>query len=122
MFTTTVYEKGYNATVVELPLDITADLLICDVEFNGITDRCFYKDGILPLSKCDGVEIVSVTDSAVTLRANKYVHVVYLEGDYVFSNNYFSMLNGEEITLTYRKASINKNSTLFTLNAYTLSK
>ena len=122
VFTTTTYVKGYNSTVVELPLDITADLLICDVEFNGITDRCFYKDGILPLSKCEGVEIVSVTDSAVTLRANKYVHVVYLEGDYVFSNNYFSMLNGEEITLTYRKASINKNSTLFTLNAYTLSK
>ena len=120
MYQTSVNVIGYESSIIELPID--AEFLICDVEFNGVKDRCYFKNGTLPLKETNAITVIDKTDNSITLRANDYLHSVYLEGDYVFSNNYFSMLNGEEITLTYRKASINKNSTLFTLNAYTLSK
>ena len=87
-----------------------------------MTDRCFYKDGGLPLTQIEGVEIVKQTENTVTLKANTYVHAVQLEGDYVFSDNYFSLLCGEEITISYRKNSLPCPENGFTVKAFTIKK
>ena len=103
IYMTEIQVKGYEAATVELPYPENTRIAICDITFDGIKDRCFYKDGALPLTATNGVTIVKQTENEITLKANEYVHAVQLEGNYVFSDNYFSLLNGEEITISYRK-------------------
>ncbi len=62
-------------------------------------DRAFYKEGTLPLVKAP-VE-ATIGKDTVTLRASGYVHVVRLEGEAIFSDNWFSLLPGERKTVTF---------------------
>ena len=52
----------------------------------------------------------------MTLKANKYAHIVELCGDAVFEDNYFPMLPGEEKNITFKKT----GDTPVTVNAYTI--
>lgn len=77
------------------------EALICDITGNNVYDRAFYQSGALDLVPCDA-EIVKITDSSVTLHSNTYIHAVELEGEFVFDDNYFSMLPNETRTVSYR--------------------
>lgn len=120
IYTTEIEVKGYEAVTVELPYPENTRIAICDIIFDGEKDRCFYKDGGLPLTATKGIEIVKQTDNEITLKANEYVHAVQLEGEYVFSDNYFSMLGGEEITISYRKNFTQSSDESLALKAFTI--
>ena len=122
IYTTEIKLNGYGTARAELPFAENTRMAICDITAGDIKDRCFYKDGVLPLTATDGVEIVKKTDDEITLRANKYVHVVQLEGNYVFSDNYFSLLGGEEITVSYRKNFISSSDQSLTVKAFTIKE
>ena len=51
-------------------------------------------------------------ENKVTLKANIYLQAVELEGDYNFSDNYFSMLEGEVKTVGYEKFSDKANGVI----------
>ena len=94
----------YSAASVTLPFEVSDSVfVVADVEADGIFDRCFYKSGALPLSATDTVKIKSTTEDSITLVASEYTHAVSLEGDCVFSDNYFSLLAGEEKTVYFDK-------------------
>ena len=121
LYQTQVQLIPYQAVEVELPYPKDTQIAVCDIDVNGQTDRCFYKDGALPLTKIDGVRIATQTENSVTLQADRYIHAVQLEGDYVFSDNYFSMLKGETVTITYRPLSGTKENTPFVVKAFTVA-
>ncbi len=110
--------NGYGVNKVELPCPIS-ELIICDVEFNGQTDRTFYKDGTLPLTSCNDFTITNQTANSVTIKANKYIHSIFIEGEYVCSDNYFIMLEGEEKTVTFEKSFMSDNKPI-KVSAFTL--
>ncbi len=81
-------------------------MLICDVTSEGkLIDRSFYKSGTLPIVPTDAVKIVSRTENTITVTADEYVHAVELEGEFVFDDNYFSLLPNEQRTVTFRPSS-----------------
>ena len=69
----------------------------------------------------DSLTVVSRTQDSITLSASDYVHAVELEGQYIFEDNYFSMLRGEIRTVSFKPWK-NTDSSDFTVKAYTLSK
>ena len=100
----TLYEgrhtvKAASACVaVELPDTLPGGgMLICDVAGE---DRAFWREGNLPIRPCE-VHWQHSGDT-VTLWAEGYVHAVELEGEYIFEDNYFSLLPGETRTVTCR--------------------
>ena len=85
-----------------------------------LTSRTFYKSGALPLVCCDGdVRVVSRTENSITLVADRYVHAVELEGQYIFDDNCFSMMPMEERTVHFEKYQ-NDGGDDFTVKAYTI--
>ncbi len=88
-----------NSIVVHtFPASVLADgeLLICQL---GSFDRAFYKHGNLPIAPVAAPTVVYQASDRITLRADRYIHIVRLEGDCGFSDNYFSLLPGEERTV-----------------------
>ncbi len=121
-YKTSVSLSGYGSVRLELPFEEKTDFAICDICFEGEIDRCFYKDGILPLKQIDAIQIIAQTESFIKIRATDYIHAVYLEGDYIFTDNYFSMLLGEERTIFYQKAVGDAQSSALSVNAFTIER
>ena len=92
--------------ILSLPLDAIPDgaILICDVSGEGIFDRAFYKAGALDMALSTSARIVERTEDTITVSSSGYVHALELEGEYVFEDNYFSMLPYEQRTIRYRRA------------------
>lgn len=91
--------------VTILPIDISLserELLVCDY-LGEQTDRAFYKNGNLLIKKCD-VNVEDSFENEITVSADRYVQAVRLEGPYIFSDNYFSLLPGERRVIKYRNA------------------
>lgn len=111
----------YSAEIAELPWRHNEDyVVICEIETEFGKDRSFYKDGKLSINDCSNcVKVISHTETSITLTTNKYIHTLELEGNYIFSNNYFSMLPGEEVTVTYKTLGGTFDSEV-TTTAYTL--
>ncbi len=85
-----------TGTVVHtLPADILNEneLLLCSLE--GYDLAC-YKNGILDIHPVEAPEVTALTADTVTLRAKDYTHIVRLEGDCFFEDNYFALLPGQE--------------------------
>ena len=122
VYETEVSIDGYGVTVLKLPFDGQEPFVICDVHFEDTVDRCFYKEGSLPLEKSDRFEVLRQDEQSITVRGTAYLHAVVLEGEYIFSDNYFSLLPGEEKTVTYRKATGNAAPALPRATAFTLTK
>ena len=122
VYETEVSIDGYGVTVLKLPFDGQEPFVICDVHFEDTVDRCFYKEGSLPLEKSDRFEVLRQDEQSITVRGTAYLHAVVLEGEYIFSDNYFSLLPGEEKTITYRKATGNAAPALPRATAFTLTK
>lgn len=105
-----------------IPTDIAVEdgvMYVARVDFGDNVCTCSYMRGALPIRKSEDVTIVSRDAEHITLRADKYVHVIELEGEYVFSDNFFSMLAGEERTVAMCPAWEAKSDAL-NIIAYTL--
>ena len=102
---TGVFVDPYSAQSIDVSELYTGEnvLLVCDVICADNLYRSYYKSGKLEIERDDSFEIVSSTDNSITVRANKYLQVVELSGDYVFSDNYFTMLEGEKVTVTFER-------------------
>ena len=105
----TLYEgqctvKAASACVAAQLPDVLPEggLLICDVRSGGLHDRALWKGGNLPLVPC-GVHWER-NGERVTVWADRYVHAVELEGEYIFEDNYFSLLPGEQRTVNFQPA------------------
>ena len=111
----------YASASVSLDWTTDHDLVpIIDVDFGSYTDRSFYNHGKPLLASCpEELIVVSFDEDSVTVKANSYIHVVELEGDCIFSDDYFSMMAGEERTITWKKLK-GFDDDSFTINAYTL--
>jgi len=90
-----------QAATVKCSLKET-EVLLCEMTFGNQTDRAFYKTGKLPIVPTDRVKVIEKTKGSITVTADRYVHVVELEGDALFSDSYFSLLPGEVKTVTFR--------------------
>lgn len=93
-------------------------LVVVDTESSGDVYRSHYKMGKLELGKCSAYCILSEGDNEITIKADTYLQVVELEGDYRFSDNYFTMLEGEEKTIYFEKFSDKASGV--TIKSYTL--
>lgn len=93
-------------------------VLFCDIGCENLTDRAFYKNGALPVKPTDEVTVIKKTENSVTVTAKSYIHAVEFEGEYVFSDNYFSLIPEEKKTVTFRK--LTQEAQDFTVSGYTL--
>ena len=110
-----------SQVVYRLPLSAIPEkaTLICDTTFAHGQDRAFYQEGALSIIPCPAPKMTAQTESSVTLTAKNYTHIVELEGEFIFTDNYFSMLPGETRTIQFRPAE-NAQSKNLTLTGYTL--
>ena len=117
---TSVVLDPYSSERIDVSSLYTGEniLLVIDVLAGEETYRSFYKKGSLHIKREDAFEVLSMDDSSLTVRAKKYLQAVELEGDYDFSDNYFSMLEGELKTVAFKKFSDKANGV--TLKSYTL--
>ena len=81
-------------------------IIICETESDLGNDRTFFfpkrpQDISFPKTE---VVVIAKTADTITVTSEKYVHAVGLEGEYVFSDNYFSLMPGEIKTVPYRNA------------------
>lgn len=103
-------EKVFSLPLSEVPQDA---MLICDVKISGkLADRAFYKSGTLPIVPADTVRIFSKSENTVTVTADEYVHAVELDGEFIFDDNYFSLLPDEKRTVTFRPSFEAKSNNL----------
>jgi len=109
----------YSASSASLDWDFNEDyVVVCDVDFGEYTDRSFYTYDRLFIKDCsEEIEVVDFDVDSVTIKANSYVHAVELEGECLFSDNYFSLMAGEEKTITWKQLGENED---FGIYAYTL--
>jgi hypothetical protein len=114
-----VIAKAYSAKKVALPFELSdRDVVICDLEYLGNKDRCFYKDTDLAITRADDkLCVVERREDSITLKASAYIHAIELEGEYMLEDNCFSMLEGEMRTVNMRSLSENK---ALDVRAYTL--
>ena len=94
----------------------TGYIPIITAEYNGNKDRSFYKSGCLDIHPAE-VEFTK-TDEYITVKSQKYIHCVEIEGDAVFEDNYFSLMPSEEKKIRYK---LKSDSSPITVNGYTIS-
>ena len=93
-------QKIFSLPLFDVPEDA---LIICDVTSEGrLLDRAFYKSGTLPMTSTDAVKVVSQTENTITVTAERYVHAVELDGEFIFEDNCFSLLPDEKRTVVFR--------------------
>ncbi len=114
-------EASVSEKVLSLPPSIMPEdaVMICDIKGENFSDRAFYKNGNLPIYPCDGVTITERKENSITVHSEGYTHIVELEGEYVFGDNYFSLLPGEKRTIHMRPAR-NAGNDEITVTGYTL--
>ena len=95
-----------NASVlakhIVLPPLLETDVVICDVGNETVSDRASYKQNNLAIHKTETVKVLNKTQTHITVSADTYVHAVELEGEYLFEDNYFSLLPGETKTISIK--------------------
>ena len=92
-------------SVVREILPFTPDentVIYVDVNHDDGADRCFYKDGALGLSRTFGLTW-SLSGDTLTVRASECIHAVEIETGLVPSDNYFTLLPGEEREIKLEK-------------------
>ena len=107
----------YGVTRTALSFDYDSDcVIVCDITCDGISDRCFYKDGTLDIVPCDDITVTCRGEDHIGIVSTCYVHAVELEGECVFEDNYFSMLPNEEKQIRFKKLG---NGDSVSVKAYT---
>ena len=108
---TSVGLDAYSVISVDISDKIKDGVLaVVDVETEGTLYRSYYKSGKLEIQRNDSFEVVARDESSITIKALSYLQAVEFEGDYNFSDNYFTMLCGEEKTVTFEKFSDKANA------------
>ena len=117
---TSAFVDPYSTQFIDVSELYTGDdvLLVCDVSCGDNNYRSYYKKGKLEIVRDDAFDIISITEESITIRANKYLQAVELEGDYTFSDNYFTMLKGETALVRFKKFSEKANGVA--VKSYTL--
>lgn len=87
----------------ELPKAGADALLMAEISGEGFFDRTWFFEGrpqdcVFPETK---PVVAAATADSLTIRAEKYIHALVLDGDCVFDDNFFSMLPGEERTVRF---------------------
>lgn len=59
------------------------------------------------------VHIIERSSDSITLHAEKYAHMVDLDGDYIFEDNYFTMLPGETRTVKYTRTAMAETTEIY---------
>ena len=110
-----VKAEAYSASGTSLDWDFDEDyVVVCDVDFGDRVDRSFYAYDRLFIKDCsENIEVVDFDVDSITIRANSYVHVVELEGECIFDDNYFSLMAGEEKTVTWKQLGENDDFGIF---------
>lgn len=108
-----------SETIYNLDWDVQDEdyVILLDVKAEGQdnTYRTTYfpkRIADLHLATANGegtVKVVEQGDDYITVKACKYTHMVDLDGDYVFEDNYFTMLPGETRTIKFRKTLLADN-------------
>lgn len=110
---------GYSSVTLPISNKIMEGvMLVLDTVSGGQEYRSYYKHGKLEIERNDNFEILERNGDNITLRANGYLQTVEFEGDYLFSDNYFAMLEGEVKTVSFEKLS-DSNGTI-SVKSYTL--
>ncbi len=73
-----------------------SQIMVCELEG---CDRAFYKKGKLEIVQTAPPALVSRAQDNIKLRSDGYIHIVRLEGECLFEDNYFSLMPGEERTV-----------------------
>lgn len=96
---------NYGTAEIKLPWSFNENyVVVCDISYSSGTDRSFFADGALNIHPADGsIEIASCDENSVTVKANAYVHVLEIEGQYSCSDNYFSLMPGEVRTVEFER-------------------
>ena len=94
---------AYTSLSIPLTWEVQSGrLVVCDILDSGYEDRSFYKEGTLWLERADhDLQILQQNKESITLKTDRYLHGVALEGNCVFSDNYFSMMPGEVRTVSF---------------------
>ena len=93
-------------------------MLIVDVESGAQTYRSYFKKGNLHIRRSNDFEISDYSDGTLTIEAKTYLQAVELEGDFNFSDNYFTMMKGEKRTISYE--SFGDSNGVVKVNTYTI--
>ena len=99
-------------------LVLDGNILISDVFSDDVAVRSYLKRGNLHIKRTDRFKIVSMSDTSVTIEAEDYLQAVELEGDYLFSDNYFTMMKSEKKTVGFK--SFSNTDIDIKVNAYTI--
>jgi len=99
---------GVSEVILEFAPKDTETVLV-DVKSRYGTDRSFWREGGLPLSKTDLFRVRREWDSFdresgerlhyITVEACGYIHCLELLGDYIFEDNYMILTEGEIVTV-----------------------
>ena len=94
---------AYTSLSIPLTWEVQSGrLVVCDILDSGYEDRSFYKEGTLWLERADhDLQILQQNKESIILKTDRYLHGVALEGNCVFSDNYFSMMPGEVRTVSF---------------------
>jgi hypothetical protein len=76
---------------------MTAEQVLAEYEHN----RTFYKNGSLKIKPAAARLTVNKKERTVTVSSDEYIHAIELSSDAIFSDNCFSLLPGEERTVSY---------------------
>lgn len=110
---------AYSPIKIKLPWNKDdSKFVVCDISFEDGSDRCFYKQGDLKLNACDELVEMTLNENSITVKAKGYVHVVEIDGEYIFSDNYFSLMAGETRTIAFEK--VNESASDISVKAYTI--
>ncbi len=93
------------------------ELLILDIRSDIEYDRAFYKNGALNITPAKAGLTVDSANNTLTIKANEYIHAVILDGEAIFEDNCFSLLPGEEKTISFEKIA---DAPEFKITSYTL--
>ena len=117
---TSVMLDPYATERIDLSALYTGEniLIVSDVSCGESEYRSYFKKGNLEITRDDSFEVVKETESSITIRAKKYLQAVELEGDYTYSDNYFTMLSGEVKTVFFKAFSEKANGV--SIKSYTL--
>ena len=101
---------AYSCAAIDVSDRLGENILaVVDVDCEGNVYRSHYKRGKLEIRRDDRFTVVASDEKSLTIRADAHLQAVELEGDYTFSDNYFSMLDGEIKTVTFEKLSDKAN-------------
>lgn len=116
---TSVGVGAYSTVAMDISDKLSDNILaVVDVESEGNHYRSYYKTGKLEIAISDAFTVLESTENSITIKANTYLQVVELEGDYNFSDNYFTMLSGEVKTVIFEKFSDEANGV--SIKSYTI--